>query len=75
MAPAAAASAEGVSNGSAAERHSATERIDMYQYEFVQSGSVADIRDALFVAAARGVQVRVFLDQSQKAHTNDSIMI
>jgi phosphatidylserine/phosphatidylglycerophosphate/cardiolipin synthase-like enzyme len=43
--------------------HSATERIDMYQYEFVQSGSVADIRDALFVAAARGVQVRVFLDQ------------
>lgn len=46
----------------------AQERVDVYQFEFVQSGSVIDVRNALIVAAARGVQVRVLMDEEPDAN-------
>lgn len=45
----------------------ATACLDVYQFEFVRSGSVIDIRAALIAAARRGVAVRVFVDEEVEA--------
>lgn len=44
-------------------------RVDVFHFEFVQTGSVIDVRNALLAAAAKGVEVRVLLDDEVDDNT------